>query len=143
MLLPQPCECAFEATTLCQDSTWGLCRAARLRRLFQAELQGTVTLHHPVKLVAATRSDIILLLLHKQARMEGRTEERSSPVKGKAFFPSSFRIKQPTSKASLLRWHNRRMLYTFQTWHGVCVCVFKPATNATVLPTFGTFYTHF
>ena len=96
------CERAFEATTLCQDSTWGLCRAARLRRLFQAELQGTVTLHHPVKLVAATRSDIIRLLLHKQARMEGRTEERSSPVKGKAFFPSSFRIKQPTSKASLL-----------------------------------------
>ena len=70
---------ASEATTLCQDSTWGLCRAARLWRLFQAELQGTVTLH-PVKL--ATRSDIILLL-HKHGwtrRMEGRTEGRRDAV---------------------------------------------------------------
>ena len=31
------CDGASEQTTLCQDSTWGLCRAARLWRLFEAE----------------------------------------------------------------------------------------------------------
>ena len=53
-------------------------------------------------------------------QMEGK--DGRSPVKGKAFFPVP--QKQPTSKASLLRWHNRRrMLYIHFPNMARCVCV--------------------
>ena len=58
------------------------------------------------------------------APMDGRMEGKNgrSPVKGKAFFPVP--QKQPTSKASLLRWHNRRrMLYIHFPNMARCVCV--------------------
>ena len=62
------------------------------------------------------------LLLHQRMdRWKGRTDEAQWKVR--LSFPC-LRSKQPTSKASLLRWHNRRrMLYIHFPNMARCVCV--------------------
>ena len=106
--LPRPHEyrrCARRRRTmLCQDSTWGLCRAARRWRLFEAkrcELRNG-NAAYPLKLPASSAASHIagdtttavaaaaaMVPSAATAPTDGQMEGKDgrSPVKGKAFFP--------------------------------------------------------
>ena len=84
--------------------------------------------------VAVTAAGAAMVPSAATAPTDGQMEGKDgrSPVKGKAFFPVP--QKQPTSKASLLRWHNRRrMLYIHFPNMARCVCVLATILHSLLL----------